>query len=137
MHLMLCLSTLSTLVFALNQYQISLVSTVSTIPKAFHPVFEMFYSNLYRQCQHKPFLCSLSSKVQHQYRMSLVSTVSGQSSDRRLFIQYLKCSTQICINSVDISPFFALCLQWYKINTGKPSLLAGARGHFMLSFHTS
>ena len=64
---MLCLSTLSTLVFALHQYQISLVSTVLTIQKAFHPVFEMFYSNLYRQCRHKPLLCSLSSIVQDQY----------------------------------------------------------------------
>ena len=56
------------------------VLTVSTIwirglySRAFHPVFEMFYSYqrekstcMYRQCQHKPFLCSLSS---------IVSTVS-------------------------------------------------------------
>ena len=28
----------------------------------------MFYSNLYRQCQHNLFLCSLSSIVQDQYQ---------------------------------------------------------------------
>ena len=109
MHLMLCLSTLSTLVFALHQYQISLVSTVSTIRKAFHPVFEMFYSNLYRQCRHKPLLCSQKWKAFHSvFEMFYSNLYLYPDSDGRLFIRYSKCSTQICIDSVNISPFFAL-----------------------------
>ena len=64
--------------------------------------------SLYRQCRHKLFLCSLSSIVQHQYQMSLVSTIwwalyqqSGFRWKDGLFIRYSKCSTQICIDSVD------------------------------------
>ena len=135
--------------------------------------------SLYRQCRHKPFLCSLSSIVHFKYRMNLVSTVSTLHSDGFLssgiedfllkppcidsvditfgwipFIRYWRFSTQttlyrqcrhyirmdsfhpvlkifysnhlvstvstnikciacfdLCIDSVDISPFFALCLQ--------------------------
>ena len=53
--------------------------------KAFHPVFEMFYSN-------EPCINSVEQ--------SRLTGNSNLDSDRRLFIRYLKCSTQM-IDSVD------------------------------------
>ena len=52
------------------------------------------------------FLCSLCWIVQHQYQMTIRIRIQKPSEDGRLFIWYSKCSTQICIDSVDISPFF-------------------------------
>ena len=116
MHLMLCLSTLSTLVFALHQYQISLVSTVSTIWKAFHPVFEMFTQICIDSVNISPFFAVFNSttSVPDACLVSTVSTIrillkcSTQMCINSVNNPNAEFSTQICIDSVDISPFFAV-----------------------------
>ena len=108
MHLMLCLLTLSTLVFALHQYRMSLVSTVSTIRIQIQ--MEGFSSGiqnvllklpLYRQCQQSGFRWKAFHLVFEMFYSNYpcIDSIDNPDSDGRLFIWYSKCSTQMTLVS--------------------------------------